>query len=333
MSSMIKGMAVIFLLMVSVTTGMSDAVNTDKKSKITKDVTEKVSTSDIQIFTTNNKDNKITGATIEKAFADAGFTISGNNDMNGAFKAKFKKTHHKVYHLFTTYKKELVLELIKITPKAALISPLSMSFYTKEGSDDISVASLSLDGMARLTGISVENKHLIAYSKLIKETLAKALADGKFEKIEKKALKIKGDVVVKFTAEMEAVGEDIEDELDGLQTELEGSLETVGFVIAGFNKLSDEFAEAGYKKYDFFDAYSICKLPVIFAVSKNNPEAGAYAPCTFYMYKEKGSTDVIMEYPSVNNWVSSLAIEDKEATKVLVDAEKLIIDVVNETIE
>ena len=68
---------------------------------------------------------------------------------------------------------------------------------------------------------------------------------------------------------MEAEGADVEDELEGLQTELEGSLETVGFVIAGFNKLADEFAEAGYKKYDFFDAYSICKLPVIFEVAKH----------------------------------------------------------------
>ena len=73
----------------------------------------------------------------------------------------------------------------------------------------------------------------------------------------------------------------------------------VGFVIAGFNRLGEEFKEAGYDKYDFFDAYSICKLPVIFGVAKTHPEAGAYAPCTFYMYKEKGSNMIHMAYPSV----------------------------------
>ena len=289
--------------------------------------------SDIQIYTTDNAKGKITGETIEKAFASAGFIISGNNDMNVAFKSKFKKTNHKMYHLFTTYKKELVLELIKVTPKAALISPLSMSFYMKEGSNDISVSSLSLEGMAKITGIPATNKHLIEYSKLVKETLAKALPSGHFEKIEKTALKAKGALVTTFTGEMEAEGADVEDELEGLQTELEGSLETVGFVIAGFNKLADEFAEAGYKKYDFFDAYSICKLPVIFEVAKTHPEAGAFAPCTFYMYKEKGSTVVNMAYPSVNNWMSSLAIEDKASIKVLEDAEKLMIKVVNEVTE
>ena len=214
-----------------------------------------------------------------------------------------------------------------------MVAPLSMSFYTKEGSTDISISSLTLAGMAKVTGISADNKHMIEYSKLVKETLAKALPNGHFEKISKAALKAKGDLVINFTAEMEAEGDDVEDELDGLQTELEGSLETVGFVIAGFNKLAEEFAEAGYNKYDFFDAYSICKLPVIFEVSKTHPEAGAFAPCTFYMYKVKGSTDVIMAYPSVNNWIGSLSIEDEPSVKVLVDAEKLMIDVVNETIE
>lgn len=327
MSSITKGLVVALSLMLGATASIADAVKVDTK------VAEKVSSSDVQIYTTDNKDGKITGETIEKAFADAGFSISGNNDMNIAFKSKFKKTHHKLYHLFTTYKKELVLELVKISPKAALVAPLSMSFYTKEGSTDISVSSLTLAGMATVTGISADNKHMIEYSKLVKETLAKALPNGHFEKISKTALKAKGDLVINFKGEMEVEGDDVEDELDGLQTELEGSLETVGFVIAGFNKLAEEFAEAGYDKYDFFDAYSICKLPVIFEVSKTHPEAGAFAPCTFYMYKEKGSTDVTMAYPSVNNWISSLAIEDEPSVKVLEDAEKLMIEVVNETIE
>jgi len=288
---------------------------------------------DIQIYTTDNSNGKITGATIEKAFVDAGFKISGNNDMNAAFKSKFQKTNHKVYRLFTLYKKDLVLELVKVSPKAALFAPLSMSIYTDKGSNNISVSSLSIDGMAKVTGIPASNKHMVEYSKLIKATLAKALPNGHFEKINYKPLKAVGELVTTFSTEMEAKGDEIEGELEGIQEEMEGSLETVGFVIAGYNKLGEEFAEAGYEKYDFFDAYSICKLPVIFEVSKKHPEAGAFAPCTFYMYKEKGSQDVEMAYPSVYNWLSSLAIEDKPSIKVLEDAQKLMIRVVNETIE
>ena len=97
--------------------------------------------------------------------------------------------------------------------------------------------------------------------------------------------------------------------------------------------MGDDLKENGYNKYDFFDAYSICKLSVIFEVSKNHPEAGALAPCTLYLYKEKGSSEVHIEFPSVANWFSSLAIKDKVSVKELKDAEKLVIDVVNEVIE
>ncbi len=289
---------------------------------------------DIQIYTADNSKGAITGATIEKTFEDAGFLISGNNDMNIAFKSKFQKTNDKMYHLFTLYKKDLVLELVKITPDAALFAPLSMSIYMNSGSNDISISSLSIDGMAKVTGIPASNKHMIAYSKLVRETLAKALPNGHFEKTSYKILKPEGELVTRFTYEMELEeGTDISEELDGIQEELESSLETVGFVIAGFNKLGDEFIEAGYEKYDFFDAYSICKLPVIFEVSREHPEAGAYAPCTFYMYKEKGSSTIQMAYPSVYNWISSLDIKDEASKKVLIDAQKLMIEVVNEVTE
>ncbi|OIP55631.1 MAG: DUF302 domain-containing protein [Helicobacteraceae bacterium CG2_30_36_10] len=288
---------------------------------------------DIQIYTTDNSAGKITGVTIEKVFSDAGFTISGNNDMNVAFKSKFQKTNHKMYHLFTLYKKDLVLALVKVSPKAALFAPLSMSIYMKKGSNDISISSLSIDGMAKVTGIPATNKHMIEYSKLVRATLAKALPKGHFKKTSYKQLKAKGELVTSFSAEMQEQGEDVEDELESFQTELEGSLETVGFVIAGFNKLSDDFSEAGYDKYDFFDAYSICKLSVIFEVAKTHPEAGAFAPCTFYMYKEKGSTEVQMAYPSVYNWISSLEIKDEPSIKVLEDAQKLMVRVVKEVTE
>ena len=291
-------------------------------------------TQDVQIYVTDNSKGKITGATIEKTFEDAGFLISGNNDMNIAFKSKFQKTNDKMYHLFTLYKKDLVLELVKITPDAALFAPLSMSIYMNEGSNDIYISSLSIDGMAKVTGIPASNKHMIAYSKLVRATIAKALPNGHFEKTSNKILKPEGDLISRFTYEMELEeGTDISEELDGIQEELESSLETLGFVIAGFNKLGDEFIEAGYEKYDFFDAYSICKLPVIFEVSKTHPEAGTYGPCTLYMYKEKGSPTIHMAFPSVYNWISSLDIKDEASKKVLIDAQGKMVTVINEVTE
>ena len=315
MKSILKGLVTAFLLVTSV------MANT---------------TQDIQIYTANNSKGTITGKSIEKAFRDAGFVISGHNDMNIAFKAKFQKTNHKMYRLFTVYKKELVLELIKISPKAALFTPLSMSIYMNNGSNDISISSMTVDGIAKITGIPASNKYMAQYDKLMKATLVKALPNGRFEKTSYKTLKPEGKLVATFTYEMELEGSGvdvIEDELEGIQEELESSLETAGFVIAGFNRLADNFKKAGYDKYDFFDAYSLCKLPVIFPVAKIYPEAGAFAPCTVYMYKEKGSHIIHIAYPSVYNWISSLDITDKESKEALINAQNIIDDVINEVTE
>ena len=289
---------------------------------------------DVQIYTADNSKGKITGPSIEKAFEDAGFLISANKDLNIAFNAKYQKTNDKMYWLFQSYKADLVFELVKITPKAALFAPLSMSIYMHKGSNDISVSSLSIDGMAKVTGIPANNKHMVAYAKLVRDTLAKALPNGHFEKIKNKILKPEGELVTNFSFEMEETeAEAMAEEFEGVQTEMEGSLEMAGFVMAGFNQLGEEFKEAGYDKYDFFDAYSICKIPVIYTVSKEHPEAGAFAPCTLYMYKEKGSSMVHMAYPSVYNWISSLGIKDKESIEVLIKAQNKMIEMINETLE
>ncbi len=289
---------------------------------------------DIQIYTADNSAGKITPATIEKAFVDAGFYISINNDMNRAFNGKFKETNHKLYHLMVLHREDIASELIKVSPDAALMSPLSMSIYTDKGSNNISVSSISLDGMAKVTGISKENKDMVKLSNIVKDVLKKALPGGSFEKLSYKILKPEGELVTRFSWEMEDVTADnLDDELEGFQEEIEGSLETGAFVVAGFNKLGESKILQETGKYDFFDAYSICKIAVIFEVSKTHPEAGAFAPCTFYMYKEKGTDTVHMAFPSVYNWISSLDIKDAPSKQVLYDAQKLFVDTVNETIE
>ena len=132
---------------------------------------------------------------------------------------------------------------------------------------------------------------------------------------------------------MDVQGDEVEDELDGLQEEMEAGLETAGFVLAGFNKLAPDYAAAGNDKYDFFDVYSICKVAVIYEVSKTHPEAGAFAPCTFYMYKIKGEKEAHLAYPAVYNWMSSIDVADEASKGVLLKAQDAMNSAVNEATE
>ena len=288
---------------------------------------------DIRIYTADNQGGKINAVSIEKAFKDAGFYLTGNNDMNKAFEAKFKTHTHDVYNLMTLHKKDVVTKLAKKYPQIALFTPLSMSVFTRKGEKTISVSSMSADGIAKVTGIPADNADLVAYMKEVADVLAKAMPNGKFEELNYKIAKTEGDLIKRFTMEMDVESDEVEDELEGLQEELEAGLETAGFVLAGYNKLGTAYAAAGNETYDFFDAYSICKVAVIFEVSKTHPEAGAFAPCTFYMYKKKGEKDVHFAYPSVYNWISSIDVTDKASKDVLLKAQDAMNAAVDEATE
>jgi len=286
---------------------------------------------DIEIITSDNTDGKITTKSIEDSFVQAGFTVSANRDMNGPFKMQFKETGFDVYNLFTFYKKDTVLELVKKYPNVGLFAPMSMSIYTKKGEKSISVSSLTVDALANIMKAPKDDKTLVALRKLVKDTLQKALPNGTFTTPAYKAQVPKGELVTAVSMEMDP--DEWKDELDGFKMEFEGELTTNGFVVAGFNDLGAEFKEAKYDEFHFYKVYSICKLPVIYSIAKTRPEAGAFAPCSLYLSKKSKDKMMHIAFPSVYNWLSTMNIENKDEIKVLENAQKSMIKILKELID
>ncbi|RUM76208.1 MAG: DUF302 domain-containing protein [Sulfurovum sp.] len=314
MKLLVKG-----ILCVSVVVGQSAWAKTVVKVEPKKVETTQAVSGDIEIITSDNSDGKITPKTIEEVFKKAGFTISANRDMNGPFKKQFKQSGFDTYNLFTFYKADAVLELVKKYPNVGLFAPMSMSIYTKKGEKTISVSSLTSGAMAKIMKAPKEDATLVRLRKLVKETLQKALPKGTFSSPKYTIQSAKGELVTNFTMKMDA--EEWEDELDEFKMGFEGELAPHGFVIAGFNNLGDEFDDAKYEIYDFYEVYSVCKLPVIYTIAKTRPEAGAYAPCSLYLNKKKKDNIMHIGFPSVYNWISSMAIENKDDVKVLEEAQ------------
>ena len=286
---------------------------------------------DIEIITSDNTDGKITTKSIEDAFVQAGFTVSANRDMNGPFKMQFKETGFDVYNLFTFYKKDTVLELVKKYPNVGLFAPMSMSIYTKKGEKSISVSSLTVDALANIMKAPKDDKTLVALRKLVKDTLQKALPNGTFTTPSYKAQAPKGELVTAVSMEMDP--DEWKDELDSFKMEFEGELTTKGFVVAGFNDLGADFKKAKYDAFHFYKVYSICKLPVIYSIAKTRPEAGAFAPCSLYLSKKSQDKMMHIAFPSVYNWLSTMNIENKDEIKILENAQKSMIKILKELME
>ncbi len=288
---------------------------------------------DIRIFSADNSDGKITIKSIEKAFEDNGFTITGNNNMNAAFEKRFGGgKDFKIYRLLFIYNAKLSAKILKDYPEFGLIAPLSTSLYSKDGRT-ISISSLSLTGMSRVSGVPEDNPNLIALSENLTKALKQAFPNGEFEKLNYKMIRPDGELITRFAFVMENESGDIEDAKESYQEQMEGEIESAGFIVAGFTPILEDLEENGINDYEFYDGYSICKLEVIYPVHKLHPEVGAFAPCTMYMYKKKGDKFTRMGYPSVYNWVMSTNIYDDGSLEPLIDAQNLLESTIDATIE
>ena len=275
---------------------------------------------DVRVWQQENNDGKITPKSIEAAFKKAGFTIAANNDMNFPFKRDFKKTHMDVYNLMVVFRKDTALALAEKYPDIGLFTPLSMSIYTKRGEKSINVATLRPEIMAKMMKIPADNTEIVKLGKKIEEALKHAMPQGKFIDLGYQSKHSDKEVITRIT--MAQKGEDWEDAKDDFETEFEGKLAPNGFVMAGFTDLNYDFDEHDKEWYLFYDVYSICKISVIYEISKQHPEAGAFAPCSAYKYQKTGEKTIHMAFPNVYKWIDSLNITDKHSIEVLLDAQK-----------
>ena len=274
---------------------------------------------DVRVFTSDNADGKITGKSIEAAFKAAGFVIAANNDMNFPFKRDFKETSFDVYNLMVVFRKDTALALAEKYPDIGLFTPISLSIYTKKGDKTISVSSLEASAMARMMKIPEDNAEMIAFGKKVEEALTAAMPKGKFVTMPYKMKEPAGEFITRVSVDVPG---DWEEAKDDFQMAFEGELAPNGFVMAGFTDLNYDFEENEKEWYHFYEVYSLCSIPVIYEVAKTHPEAGAFAPCSVYMYQKTDDKTMYMAFPSVHKWISGLNIEDKPSIDVLLDAQK-----------
>ncbi len=284
----------------------------------------------IQVWSADNSKGKITTKSIEEAFNSVGLDVLANNNMNKPFKLRFKKTHYKVYNLAIFMNNDLTLKLIKKYPQFGVLSPMTMSIWSD--GDTMNISTLSLKGMSRTTGVPFKDKTLREYAVLIQKALKKAMPGGHFKKLPYKDKDDTKSYLVSFSMPVEYEEDQSPGDFEeNFEDEFTGELEPIGFLFPNYLNLKEDiFEDAGYAKYDFFNTLSICKFDVIFPVSKLHPEVGAYAPCTFYIYKKKDEKEMHMGFLGVENWIETANIKDDASIKPLKEAQGMIKKVIEE---
>lgn len=283
-------------------------------------------TQNIQIFSVDNSKGAINAKSIEKAFNASGVVVDVNNDMNSIFSKRYGKVHHKNYNLAIFTNAKMVSKLMKKYPSIGLITPLSMSIYEDGAKNTINISTLSLAGMARITKIPATDPDLIEYAKAVDTALHKALPNGKYLSVNHNTKSSK-PLTTEFTIEFELEdGDTYVDAKDSFNEEFESELGPVGFLIPKSYKLQHD-------DYDFFDTYSIIRFNAIYPVSKNHPDAGAYAPFSLVIYKKKGEDATHIAFPSIDNWISDLDITEEATVKAVRETHGMVKTILEELTE
>jgi uncharacterized protein (DUF302 family) len=124
--------------------------------------------------------------------------------------------------------------------------------------------------------------------------------------------------------------EDLGDYIDEFQEGFEAAFEENKYIIAGYKNFKESYDDLGleFDKYDQYFVYSLCHFTYSYNIfNKGRPDAGAFAPCSMYMYIEKDSNKLIIGMPKLANWTAVMNMKDEVMNKSVEDLDKEIIKI------
>ncbi len=284
---------------------------------------------DILLYKISNKDHKVTASTVADGLTAHGYTVAKNQDMNGPYQKQFSKTTFDSYNLMSVYDRDTSVAMIPKYAKSGIFTPFSVAVYQRKGESDLYIALLSAKAQAHI--IKEEDHLLVKLEKRNKTTIQKIFPQAKEVTLGYQALKTDKPLFTKYSFDVDdADAMDAREELLMLMTE---GMKPSGFVVANYIDFNKVLKEEKKEDYLFYDAYSLCKLKIIYELSKTKPEAGAFAPCTMVIYHKKGSNKTEIVSLNIDNLTSTLALKDKALLKLLEKAQSDMQNIIEDSAE
>ncbi len=283
---------------------------------------------------------------INKKIKDIGFVLSDPHArINDAYKVKYgtktledgkpnpkydPKWVESLDNLgfFSVANDEALRPLLLKAPELGGFSPFNLHVYKNKNENKTYVGHIVPSLMLDIVG--VEDKAIRtefeAMFPALDELVQKEIG-GKVEISQYSELPAKKMMNFEITFDRPA---DLEDYLDEFQEGLEEAFEDKEYIIAGFKNFKEAYedAELDFEKYDAYFVYSLCHFTYSYNMfNKGRPDAGAFAPCSMYMYIEKDSNKVVIGMPMLRTWVAALNIKDKVMGKSVDDLDAEIIEI------
>ncbi|MEA1880120.1 MAG: hypothetical protein U9N11_05715, partial [Campylobacterota bacterium] len=253
---------------------------------------------------------------IEKDLKPLGFlTPDPRAGVNKVYKQKYGSTTLDALSFMTIVDKKAIKPLLNVDPTIAGFNPFNLLIYKHKNVDETIISHFTPEVVFEMLGTTNQEVKdgYIASMKKLDDVIVKTFPEAKisYETYEKKAT----DTMMNFELDFERP-EDIDDFIDEIQEKIEDSFVEKGYIMAGYFNFKETFDGSKLlPQMDAFWTYSLCHFKYSYTIFDNagaRPEAAVFAPCTMYMYIQKGTNKLVMGMPRLQNWVSLFNITDKK---------------------
>jgi len=211
---------------------------------------------------------------------------------------------------FSVTNDSVVGPLLMKEPSLGGFSPFNLHIYKKMGEDKTYVGHVDPETMLNITGVKdadVRAKFIASFvplDKMVGEQIG-----SKVQTVDYKALPAKP----MMTFEVPLNGASLDAFTSDFQGKFEEIMEKHHYIIAGYKDIKGSMTDNNieFGRYDAYWVYSLCHFKFSEGIfNHGRPDAGAFAPCSMYMYVEKGSNKLMVGMPKLENWIAVMGIND-----------------------
>ena len=249
---------------------------------------------------------------------------------NPAYDPDFKITLDNL-GFFSVSNDEAIRTLLLKAPELGGFTPFNLHIYKEKGDNKTYVGHIKPEVMLDIVGIKdkeIRSEFIKSFEPLDalveKEIGGKVIGAG-FDKIPAQPM-----MQFEYTFDRP---DEIGDFVDEFQEKFEEKFEENNYIIAGYKNYVETYddLEEDFKRYDAYWVYSLCHFVFSYNIfNKGRPDAGAFAPCSMYMYIEKDKNVLHIGMPTLENWKTVLGIKDAKKLKSIDKIDKEIIDIMLE---
>ena len=240
--------------------------------------------------------------------------------VNDQYESKYGSTMLDTLSFLSVVNDKAILPLLNIDPRIASTAPFNMLIYKKLDENNSHVGHIMPEAFLDMIGIEdqkVRESFIASIAPLDAKIEEQFRANGlKYTKSYQTYKKLPENRMHNFQYEFE-VPEDLDEFIEEFQNAFELAFIDKGYLIAGYHNFMEglDNAEEILEGYDAFWTYSLCHLEFSYNMFDNEgarPEAGLFAPCTMYVYIKKGTNRMVVGMLRLENWSTSLDINDEK---------------------